>query len=655
MPYRNEIDGLRAIAVIAVIFFHSGFSLFKGGFVGVDIFFVISGYLISKIIIKKKAANNFYFLEFYTSRACRLLPALFIVQLFSFVLSYMLFFPAEYIDFCKSLISSCLSISNIYFWRESGYWNLDNDLKPLIHTWSLSIEEQFYMLFPALICILWKKYQQIPTKFILVLVLAGVVFSHFSSMLKPIASFYLIPTRAWELLFGCLVAVIELNYFEKMNHIRIRFRYICELSLAIAVLLIFLSILFFDQHYTHPGIYTVFPCLATAIILLLASPQSKCCYLLRIKPLIGIGLISYSLYLWHQPIFAFARALSIDQLLFREYLLLIVLIFSVSFLSWKFIESPFRNNINFKKHIWKITFSSLLFFIAVGLYGYLKGGIKERTIYKSLLIEKYDPDNIKLRENSWSILRSISKDPSYFIGYNTFDKELWFNLENNNKKILVIGNSHSKCMYNILHYYNREKHDFQLARYGIQINEINSIDHEIFLSPNFINSDVVIVSSLYSDLDIKHLNQVSYWISSKNKDLVICSRVNELPIIYGKTIADVIFQKYHLKSHLNIKDLNIIELVDKINKTYYQDHLKTKNNSNICKAANNIVYNLENNQLNVKIWDRQKIITNKKKELFYAINKDLEKYLYDSNHLTLQGAEFIANQAKFKNLINQIL
>ena len=209
MQYRSEIDGLRAFAVISVILFHAGFTTFNGGFIGVDVFFVISGYLISTIIIEEIEAGSFDFWSFYERRARRILPALFLVILCIFPIAYVWMLPEELKAFSLSAVSATLFFSNIFFWSQSGYFDTASELKPLLHTWSLGVEEQFYIIFPIFMISIWKKNRSQLIWRIAIILIISLTLSEFSSYKFPSANFYLLPMRAWELLSGTLCSFVE--------------------------------------------------------------------------------------------------------------------------------------------------------------------------------------------------------------------------------------------------------------------------------------------------------------------------------------------------------------------------------------------------------------------------------------------------------------
>ena len=206
MKYREEIDGIRAVAVLPVIFFHAGFSAFSCGYVGVDVFFVISGYLITTIILSEKERGTFSLANFYERRARRIIPALFLVMLFSTVCSYLWLAPSHMKDFSESLAAVSLFSSNILFWKETGYWGVANELKPLLHTWSLAVEEQYYVLFPLFLMGMWRFRKRWILGSFFIIAAASLLHSQWASVHHPAANFFLLSTRAWELAIGAGIA-----------------------------------------------------------------------------------------------------------------------------------------------------------------------------------------------------------------------------------------------------------------------------------------------------------------------------------------------------------------------------------------------------------------------------------------------------------------
>ena len=333
MTHRREIDGLRALAVLPVILFHAGFATFGGGFVGVDVFFVISGYLITGIILRDLSRGQFSIRRFYERRARRILPALFTVMFACIPFAFLWMLPSQYDEFSRSILAVVLFISNLFFWHESGYFAAEAAEKPLLHTWSLGVEEQFYLLFPLLLMLLWrwKKLRMLPMMMALALLSLGL--SEYASRYYLNVNFFFLPTRAWELLIGAMAAFSPLHTTEKR----------CASLLALlGIVLIIAAIFTFTEAMRLPSALSLIPTLGTALVLRYAATGTLAAKLLSWPPLVGIGLISYSAYLWHQPLFAFARIRMLATPDHTVMLALAAAALLLGALSWKFIEQPFR-------------------------------------------------------------------------------------------------------------------------------------------------------------------------------------------------------------------------------------------------------------------------------------------------------------------------
>lgn len=379
MQYRREIDGLRALAVMPVLLFHGGFQNFSGGYVGVDIFFVISGYLITSIIINELHAGTFSILKFYERRARRILPALFLVMLVSLPFAWLWMSPTGLHDFSKSVVAVSLFLSNILFWKEAGYFATANELKPLLHTWSLAVEEQYYVLFPLFLMLAWRFSQRWIISLLFVAALVSLAASEWALTRYTSASFYLLPTRGWELLIGALAAFYlfsNTNTEKKPSHLHL---VISQGASFVGLLLITYSVFAYDKLTPFPGVNALLPTIGAVLIVLFANTQTFVGKLLGSKWLVGIGLISYSTYLWHQPLFSFVRYGSIQEPSKMVYLLLILLSLLLAYLTWKYVETPFRNkNIVKRKQIFWFGLIGSLFFIVIGLVGVVNKGFEKR-------------------------------------------------------------------------------------------------------------------------------------------------------------------------------------------------------------------------------------------------------------------------------------
>ncbi|MET0377850.1 MAG: acyltransferase family protein [Spongiibacteraceae bacterium] len=372
MAYRSEIDGLRTLAVLPVIFFHAGFDVFSGGYVGVDVFFVISGYLITTIIYQEIRSDTFAIIRFYERRARRIVPALFVVCLACIPFAWFWMLPQELEAFAKSLVAVNLFASNILFWRESGYFDGAAELKPLLHTWSLAVEEQFYLLFPLLLIALRKLSRNWLLGVLVVLSCISLALAQWGSTVFPSANFYLLPTRAWELGIGAALAVTG-DFRQRVTH-----RY-AELMSALGLLLIAYAVFTFDGALPFPGLWALVPVAGAALIIAFTTPQTTVGRLLGSTPMVAVGLLSYSAYLWHQPLFAFARIRLYDGVSPSIYLALSLLTLVLAYLSWRFIERPFRSGQTFsRRQIFAGATTGAIAMMVAGMIGTAASGLPQR-------------------------------------------------------------------------------------------------------------------------------------------------------------------------------------------------------------------------------------------------------------------------------------
>ena len=363
MKYRAEIDGLRALAVIPVVFFHAGFKEFSGGYVGVDVFFVISGYLITTIILNELAAGTFSLIHFYERRARRILPPLFLIMFMSSIFAYAWMMPEEFKNFGQSLVATSLFSNNILLAITSGYWDLASEFNPLLHTWSLGVEEQYYVIFPFFLIFSWRHFRRNIVILIMGIAIISLLLANWGLVSNPVVTFYILPTRAWEILLGALAA-FSLSKSQINPNKKIRNQCLSFLGFS----LIFFSILFFNQNYPSPGFYILIPTLGALLIIIYAVQETLVNIFLSSRVMVGIGLISYSFYLWHQPLFAFSRIYLAKQPTQNLFIFLIAISFILAYLTWRFIEKPFRN----KKFISRsnILYSSILISILFICFGY---------------------------------------------------------------------------------------------------------------------------------------------------------------------------------------------------------------------------------------------------------------------------------------------
>jgi len=373
--YRADIDGLRAIAVIAVVFYHFGVPGFSGGFVGVDVFFVVSGFLIASVIDNEIRDGRFTLVHFFERRIRRIFPALVVLLSVVNILAYIELFPHTYKAFGRSLSATSVFLSNIEFWREGAiYFAPPSTQKPLLHTWSLAVEEQFYLLFPPLLMLLagYPRRRTIVT--LQVLILVSLSLSIWSSSTLAQAGFFLFPARMWELLLGALIAVRAAPTVTS--------RPVNDLLSALGVAMIVWSVVFYTTDTPFPGIAALLPCVGTGLIIFAGlDDEPVISRMLRIRPLVFVGLISYSLYLWHWPLYVFATYHYLDRSLSAfEIAGVIAVSIAIAACSWRYVEQPFRRpgGVASRRHIFLQAATATSIFAISGFAIYLWNGVPQR-------------------------------------------------------------------------------------------------------------------------------------------------------------------------------------------------------------------------------------------------------------------------------------
>ena len=353
--FRKDIQGLRGLAVLLVVFYHSNFDFFKAGFIGVDIFFVISGYLIIKKILLQQLKNEFSLKIFYLKRVSRILPALYFLLVINAGLSFLIKHPIDNIFYAKSSITTLFFIPNFFYWKNINYFSSKTEIMHLIHTWSLGVEEQFYIFLPLFLVVIYRIFKSnlnIVLRIFIFLSLFSLAFYLLGYFFQLNATFYLLPFRLWEFLAGGIIAVVELKDFKFSNN------YMNFLS--IIFLLLCSNLLDPSNYFTN--YFMILPVLFTGLIII--NQPSKNILLLENKPLVFVGNISFSLYLFHQPLFAFAKIYDI----FNEYIIIwLFLSFLISFLIFKFIEEKYRDYKNIKNTS-KVLFVLFLVTLSINLY-----------------------------------------------------------------------------------------------------------------------------------------------------------------------------------------------------------------------------------------------------------------------------------------------
>jgi peptidoglycan/LPS O-acetylase OafA/YrhL len=374
--YRREIDGLRAIAVLSVILFHSGMQTLSGGFVGVDVFFVISGYLITAIIVGDLENGIFSIARFYERRVRRILPALFFVIFACLPLAWLWLLPLDFRKFTDSIVAVVLFVSNHLFSNQSGYFDTTSELKPLLHTWTLAVEEQYYVIFPLFLAFTWRFERRWVVIALLVCFATSLAMAQWAIATGALRPFYLLPTRGWELLIGALSF-----FYSRSTAAQKKNSLVSEAASLLGAVFIAYAVLTFDSNTPVPSVYSLIPTLGAALIILYATEKTMVGKILSTKVLVGIGLISYSAYLWHQPLFAFLKYRSIDE---PSRVMLVatgVLVMMLAYLSWKFVETPFRDRKRFSvKQVYLSLSLVAATFVIIGLWSNSNGGFPQRFL-----------------------------------------------------------------------------------------------------------------------------------------------------------------------------------------------------------------------------------------------------------------------------------
>lgn len=371
--HRRDIDGLRSLAIVPVLLYHAGIPGIGGGFVGVDIFFVISGFLIARLVDGEQRAGTFTLLRFYERRARRILPALLVMLLATLSAAAVLLLPNRYEDLGESALATLGFFSNIHFFQDTGYFAAEAASKPLLHTWSLAVEEQYYLLFPLLLLVCRGRLRLI---LLLVLATASLAMSAVMAGRHPEAAFFLPHSRFWELLLGALLGL----YGDKAP----ADRGMREAMACLGLACILVAVVAFDDATPFPGLAALLPCAGTLLLLkaggIAPGEQGAVSRLLASRPLVAIGLVSYSLYLWHWPLLVLAREWAGRELLTGESLAVLVFCGLLSALSWRFVEQPFRRRGSRRARPYPLSAlaAALLVVLGLSLWVTISRGLPER-------------------------------------------------------------------------------------------------------------------------------------------------------------------------------------------------------------------------------------------------------------------------------------
>ena len=624
--YRPEIDGLRAIAVSAVILYHAQFTIFgypsfEGGFIGVDVFFVISGYLITSIILKELfSTGSFSFKYFYERRIRRILPVLLIVMLTSFPLAWIYLIPSHFEDYSKSILYSLGFSSNFYFYTSGQqYGAIDGSLKPFLHTWSLSVEEQFYIIFPIVILFVFRYFRGFFIHVLIIGFLVSLGLAEWTSRNYPRFNFFVLPTRGWELLAGSVLAYYELNYRHRgTNH------FFKKIMPGIGLLMIICSILFINEEIFHPSLYTLPPIIGVSLIIWFSNKDEIITKILSTKFFVGVGLISYSLYLWHYPIFAFGKIMDLTSSTFSKIDLILFTIL-MSIFSYLLIEKPARNKkIKFKK-IFLILLKTIFIIATINLI----------IIYF---------EGIKLNSRVHPFLWKYDKEAKNFIqnyNFNNFDKR---------ENVLIIGNSYADDLLNLFNFNeNLSKKYYFYTALGNNFNDRYQIPcFYSFLKHKDLNCRKINYSFLKkqyekSDYIIFHARRNWYYITSWLPDLVDLLKEDKkkfIVLLDDINHADIL--DIYLMSNNKLPNENELNELERL----FFDHSKSWDSQSLIKAKKALFEN------DIKYLSRSRLYCDyDQKKCPLIINGD--KVYLDTGHLTNNGAKHFSY--KGQKIINLLI
>lgn len=439
LHYRPDIDGLRAIAVLSVLAYHFRISAFRGGFVGVDVFFVVSGFLISAVILQDIDAGTFSIAGFYERRVRRILPAFLGLLIGTVIIAYFCFLPAELISFIKSQLAALFSVSNFFFWKQSGYFSAPVETKPLVHTWSLAVEEQFYVFLPIFLYLGHRYFRTKVRVAVLLIAVVSFAISAVGAFRWPDATFYLPHTRAWELLLGVL---ITLGVFPAMRTPLTR-----NVAALAGLALICVAVFGFTAYTPFPGLAALPPCFGAALIIVAGQTgDSLVGRMLSLRPAVFVGLISYSLYLWHWPVIVFQNmeSLLVSPVSVRMIKLACIIVsFALATISWKFIELPFRgkHKLLTRGEVFRFAAAAAAVVSAIGLTTLASRGFPARYPEKAIQVASYlDYDSASYFREGTCFISSENK-------FSDYDYARCLQQDPSKKNVLLFGDSHAAQLW----------------------------------------------------------------------------------------------------------------------------------------------------------------------------------------------------------------
>lgn len=635
LSYRPEIDGMRAIAVLSVMVYHlkisvGGSTLLVGGFLGVDLFFVLSGFLITQILVNEFArSGRISIAQFYWRRAKRILPPLLLVILCTLPVAWFILLPSELERFAYSILSALFFVSNIFWFFElSEYGAQSGLLQPFLHTWSLAIEEQFYLVFPPLL-ILLLRYGTLRIAFyvLAVCLLLSLVAAEALTDAHPALSFYSPTSRAWEMLAGSLLAFLSLSAPKGLRG-GLLSRIVPPLSLVTLLgSIVVLDLAAID----HPGLMTLPVILATCGLIWFTSPGEPVTRLLASGPMVYVGKLSYSLYLWHFPIFAFGRLYQVGTPGPVDMAIWVGLTFALSIAGYYVVERPFRFQVQPRR--FAIATGAALV-PTLGLCALVLTGTLSQTSRLSNLAALYgenEIDNTVLARQSWTLLDALAPDEE--IGsWNALrpseneKNALWFS-DAARQKVLIIGDSHAKDVFNALSLNRASLPGVEFARFNLHRKSLEENLDTLLTTPNFAASDTILIAPRYYREYRDALTTMLAAVSGHGKQIIVLGSTAE----FDAGGAQPLFDWYLLQSGSAgaLKTLN--KLAPK-----FEDPTARARNATIREIAE---------AAGATYLSRRDLMCDDKIGSCTIVTSDGLKTMYDDTHWTLTGAEIFGRRA----------
>lgn len=635
--YRPHIDGLRALAIIPVVIYHlkvpfgSG-DLLPGGFLGVDVFFVISGYLITSILLREQAdTGKISILRFYQRRARRILPALFLVIFASLSVGWFVLLPTELERLATSTLAALAFVSNVYWFFELGEYGAQSGLlQPMLHTWSLAIEEQFYLVFPVLLLLLKPATSARRGLFVvLALLLVSLVISQVTTHSEPELSFFSPVSRAWEMLVGTLLALVAFHWPERLR-VSPRLGWwapkLAVLTLGLSVWFVVLS------DVNHPGLVTLPTVLATGALICFAEPNEHVTRFLSWRPTVFIGKLSYSLYLWHFPVFAFGRLLNMGEPNAWTIVTWLGLTVVLSLASYYLVERPLRLRISGRMSVFALGTSLA---VCVGSVLFIaKTDLSSRDRMEEFA-EAYganEIDNEVLLLQSWEVLDDLA-GPNETISReharsaSPYEREhLWFEPDAR-INLLIIGDSHSKDLFNAFYLSDAVQRDFGIARFGIAADFPEEQLEQLYASPNFEEADWILISNQYGRNFETDLPRVIEALTLRGRQVALVGHTPEFDWPGTLPIFD-----WFVRTHGSADEFDEI---NSIGWNALSQHVE----------ATNTQLQLIAGRAEIPFLSRHDLVCDASIESCVIATPDGMKTMYDRGHWTLEGARLFGDRA----------